>query len=206
VTSAFGPECSRPSGYGFVLFQSLDSAQRCIETLRKYRNLHPSLSKVVVPSVDPSTLLTHHRSKFTRFPEHLMPKYKRPRSIHPQRKVRSLYPHLLSICAHFQSDSFKTKMEQLQDESSTNLYIEGYVWIFSLLCHMLTIPRSLPLTIDEPVSSPSPAGVVRTNAMLGQTLAALMAPHKIMSSRLFQTRLSHPPRTIAFVRYEQPTV
>lgn len=31
-----------------------------------------------------------------------------------------------------------------------------------------------------------------------------MAPHKIMSSRLFQTRLSHPPRTIAFVRYDRP--
>jgi RNA recognition motif-containing protein len=37
----------RPTGYGFVLFQSVDSAQRCIETLRKYRNLHPSLSKQV---------------------------------------------------------------------------------------------------------------------------------------------------------------
>ena len=32
-----------------------------------------------------------------------------------------------------------------------------------------------------------------------------MAPHKIMSSRLFQTRLSNPPRTIAFVRYDQFT-
>ena len=32
-----------------------------------------------------------------------------------------------------------------------------------------------------------------------------MVPHKIMSSRLFQTRLSHPPRTIAFVRYGDPT-
>ena len=42
--------------------------------------------------------------------------------------------------------------------------------------------------------------------MFGQTLAALMAPHNIMSSRLFQTRLSHPPRTIAFVRYDQPTI
>ena len=28
-----------------------------------------------------------------------------------------------------------------------------------------------------------------------------MSPYKIMSSRLFQTRLSHPPRIIAFVRY-----
>lgn len=33
------------------------------------------------------------------------------------------------------------------------------------------------------------------------TLQALVNPFKIMSSRLFQTRLSDPPRIIAFVRY-----
>lgn len=32
------------------------------------------------------------------------------------------------------------------------------------------------------------------------TLQALVQPYKIMSSRLFQTRLSNPPRIIAFVR------
>ena len=32
-------------------------------------------------------------------------------------------------------------------------------------------------------------------------MAALVAPHTIKSSRFFQTRLSHPPRTIAFVRF-----
>jgi len=31
-------------------------------------------------------------------------------------------------------------------------------------------------------------------------MAALVAPYAIKSSRFFQTRLSHPPRTIAFVR------
>ena len=29
-----------------------------------------------------------------------------------------------------------------------------------------------------------------------------MSPHRIMSSRFFQTRLSNPPRIIAFVRLE----
>lgn len=95
-------------------------------------------------------------------------------------------------------------MEQLKDESSTNLYIEGYASLFSFPFHPLTIARSLPLTIDEPVRQ-SFIGVARANVILGQTLAALMAPHKIMSSRLFQTRLSHPPRTIAFVRYDPST-
>ncbi|KAF8263953.1 hypothetical protein EI94DRAFT_1806447 [Lactarius quietus] len=64
-------------------------------------------------------------------------------------------------------DSFKSRMERLKDESSTNLYIEG-----------------LPLSIDEP------------------SMAALVAPYTIKSSRFFQTRLTHPPRTIVFVRLE----
>jgi hypothetical protein len=41
---------------------------------------------------------------------------------------------------------------------------------------------SLPLSIDEP------------------TLFALVSPYVIKSSRFFQTKLSHPPRIIDFVR------
>ncbi|KAI0336787.1 hypothetical protein GY45DRAFT_1315433 [Cubamyces sp. BRFM 1775] len=37
----------KPSGYGFVLFETLEAAENCIEALRKYRNLHPSFSKQV---------------------------------------------------------------------------------------------------------------------------------------------------------------
>ncbi|KDR72738.1 hypothetical protein GALMADRAFT_42644, partial [Galerina marginata CBS 339.88] len=44
--------------------------------------------------------------------------------------------------------------------------------------------EGLPLSIDEP------------------TLTALVSPHRISSSRFFQTRLSNPPRIIAFVRLE----
>ncbi|KAI0309234.1 hypothetical protein OF83DRAFT_1179871, partial [Amylostereum chailletii] len=44
--------------------------------------------------------------------------------------------------------------------------------------------EGLPLSIDE------------------GTLTALVAPYPIKSSRFFQTRLSHPPRIIAFVRLE----
>ena len=43
--------------------------------------------------------------------------------------------------------------------------------------------EGLPLSIDE------------------ASLGALVTPYRIMSSRLFQTRLSNPPRIIAFVRY-----
>jgi len=33
-----------------------------------------------------------------------------------------------------------------------------------------------------------------------KTMAALVSPYTIKSSRFFETKLSHPPRIIAFVR------
>lgn len=122
----------KPTGYGFVLFNDIESAERCIEGLRKYRNLHPSFSKQV------------HRI---------------PGTIYAQQSIAQP--------AEQDPASFKARMERLRDETSTNLYIEG-----------------LPLTIDE------------------ESLAALMTPHKIKSSRFFKTKLSDPPRIIAFVRLE----
>ncbi|KAL1741213.1 hypothetical protein HDZ31DRAFT_67158 [Schizophyllum fasciatum] len=133
----------RESGYGFVLFAKLDSAERCIQSLRRYRNLHPTFSKQV------------HKIPGT--------PYAAPKP----------YPTPQAGIGHeqFGDDpndvSFKEKMERLHDFTSTNLYIEG-----------------LPLSIDEP------------------TLSALVAPHQIKSSRFFQTKLSNPPRIIAFVRLE----
>ncbi|EMD34808.1 hypothetical protein CERSUDRAFT_116992 [Gelatoporia subvermispora B] len=124
----------RPSGYGFVLFETVEAAEKCIETLRKYRNLHPSFSKQI----------------------HKIP--------------GTPYASATTLPALTPADSFKARMEQLRDLSSTNLYIEG-----------------LPLSIDEP------------------TLSALVRPYRIMSSRFFQTRLSSPPRIIAFVRLETRT-
>lgn len=132
----------RPSGYGFVLFESIESAEKCIESLRRYRNLHPSFCK------------NYHPIPGTR--------YASPTSSGAQLSQ--------SPSPGADGDSFKSRMERLKDETSTNLYIEG-----------------LPLSIDEP------------------TMAALVAPHTIKSSRFFQTRLSHPPRTIAFVRLDTRT-
>ncbi|KAH9852458.1 hypothetical protein C2E23DRAFT_181506 [Lenzites betulinus] len=124
----------KPSGYGFVLFERLDSAEKCIESLRKYRNLHPSFSKQV----------------------HKIP--------------GTVYASAPSACATGPADSFKSKMEQLRDESSTNLYMEG-----------------LPLSVCD------------------EDIRVLVAPYRIMSSRFFTTRLSNPPRIIAFVRLETRT-
>ncbi|TBU31350.1 hypothetical protein BD311DRAFT_688848 [Dichomitus squalens] len=146
MTRPFGPVLSvrtftrhvsdKPSGYGFVLFERLSSAEKCIESLRKYRNLHPSFSKQL------------HKI--------------------PGTPYASVPPSLTANTGP--TDSFKAKMEQLCDKSSTNLYMEG-----------------LPLDVTE------------------ATLHALVTPYRIMSSRFFHTRLSSPPRIIAFVRLETRT-
>ncbi|KAL4242750.1 hypothetical protein ABKN59_011666 [Abortiporus biennis] len=151
MTSPFGEVISvrtftrhvsdKPSGYGFVLFGSVEAAERCIESLRKYRNLHPSFSKRL---------------------------HKIPGTAYATVDPNATSPHMPATDSELtQSDSFKARMERLKDNSSTNLYIEG-----------------LPLSINE------------------QTLAALVHPYRIMSNRFFQTRLSTPPRIIAFVRLE----
>lgn len=121
----------KPTGYGFVLFSDVDSAEKCIEGLRKYRNLHPSFSKQI------------HRI---------------PGTVYAQQSPSQI---------EHDEDSFKARMEKLKDGLSTNLYIEG-----------------LPLSIDE------------------ESLAALVQPYTIKSSRFFKTKLSEPPRIIAFVRLE----
>ncbi|KAI0684498.1 hypothetical protein BC835DRAFT_1422247 [Cytidiella melzeri] len=128
----------KPSGYGFVLFGSVDAAEKCIDSLRKYRNLHPSFSKQIHKIPGTSYAVAHADSAVNL----------------PQRSDEV-------------PDSFKFKMERLKDTSSTNLYMEG-----------------LPLSIDE------------------ETLQALVTPYRIMSNRFFRTRLSNPPRIIAFVRME----
>lgn len=138
-------------------FGSVDAAEKCIETLRKYRNLHPSFSKV-------STHLNFARSGI----DSIIPSqrvHKIPGTTYASSHADQSVPNTDSIPDDNESDTFKSRMERLHDTSSTNLYMEG-----------------LPMDINEP------------------TLAALVSPYKIMSSRFFQTRLSVPPRVIAFVR------
>ncbi|KAK0203919.1 hypothetical protein DFS33DRAFT_843197 [Desarmillaria ectypa] len=128
----------KESGYGFVLFETIEAAEKCIQSLRRFRNLHPTFSKQV---------------------------HKIPGTTYAQAPSISS-SHSTSSADHG-DDSFKAKMERLHDPNSTNLYIEG-----------------LPLSIDE------------------SSLGALVSPHRIKSSRFFQTRLSNPPRIIAFVRLD----
>ena len=71
-----------------------------------------------------------------------------------------------------------------------------------------TVYSSIP-TDDFPVSLSaltkqcvitSSRSVFRLTSLLFKSLSALVSPHKILSSRFFQTKLSNPPRMIAFVR------
>ncbi|KZT28171.1 hypothetical protein NEOLEDRAFT_1176314 [Neolentinus lepideus HHB14362 ss-1] len=158
MTKEFGPVVSvrtftrhvseRPTGYGFVLFETLEGAEKCIEALRKYRNLHPSFSKQIHKI--PGTLYSNVDTT--------------------QCAVAGAGDGSGGAGVGVDENSFKVRMEKLKDTTSTNLYIEG-----------------LPLSIDEP------------------TLAALVSPYAIKSSRFFQTKLSHPPRIIAFLRLETRT-
>jgi hypothetical protein len=103
-------------------FESIDSAEKCIETLRKYRNLHPSFSKIHVFLLR-SSFLSPASLPFSK-----------------TRKIPGTSYGSLSTNLHSQSslssfsegdfedegvDSFKARMEKLKDEASTNLYVEG---------------------------------------------------------------------------------
>jgi hypothetical protein len=91
-------------------FESVDSAEQCIEALRRFRNLHPSFSKVHFRTV--SVVLP----PLTFLPQQV---HKIPGTAYANVPVASAPPDAVS------SDSFKFRMERLKDTSSTNLYIEG---------------------------------------------------------------------------------
>ncbi|KAF7349464.1 hypothetical protein MSAN_01736600 [Mycena sanguinolenta] len=158
------------TGYGFVLFDTVAAAERCINTLRRYRNLHPTFSKQVhkIPGTmySQASLSTAHAFDS---PSHSSSNDEG--FVHQnanQDNTSSLAGWEQESAGAGSADSgFKAKMARLADAASTNLYIEG-----------------LPLSIDE------------------ATLAALVTPYHIRSSRFFQTKLSSPPRIIAFVRLE----
>ncbi|KAG6843838.1 hypothetical protein H0H87_012669 [Tephrocybe sp. NHM501043] len=92
------------SGYGFVLFANTDAAERCIISLRRYRNLHPTYSKQAhkIPGTRPAP----------------------PLDIHLDTPPGSEFAE--DGMAGGGSAAFKAKMESLHDKTSTNLYMEGF--------------------------------------------------------------------------------
>lgn len=92
--------------YSGKRFNDIDSAERCIDGLRKYRNLHPSFSKVILLSSLCANVLKSPMQQLHRIPG-------------------TVYAEQSPSLIDQDEDSFKARMEKLKDESSTNLYIEG---------------------------------------------------------------------------------
>ncbi|KAJ3906676.1 hypothetical protein F5879DRAFT_773257, partial [Lentinula edodes] len=92
----------KESGYGFVLFETVEAAEKCIQSLRRFRNLHPTFSK---------SGWTHENDNGP--------------SLAHGTGVRSSAAGGGTGMNQTGEISFKTKMEHLQDPNSTNLYIEG---------------------------------------------------------------------------------
>ncbi|KAF5336443.1 hypothetical protein D9611_006601 [Ephemerocybe angulata] len=94
------------SGYGFVLFETVEAAEKCIIALRKCRNLHPTFSKQI---------------------------HKIPGTVYAQANTSQGSNTSLSNLHQWDSNaseddgdtSFKARMEALADPTSTNLYMEG---------------------------------------------------------------------------------
>ncbi|KAK0474541.1 hypothetical protein IW261DRAFT_1649370 [Armillaria novae-zelandiae] len=87
----------KESGYGFILFETIDAAETCIRFMRRSRNLHATFSKKVYKI--PGTTYTQAPSISSR--------------------------HSASSEDHGDDSAFKAKMERLHDPNSTTLYIEG---------------------------------------------------------------------------------
>ncbi|EJD05471.1 uncharacterized protein FOMMEDRAFT_145007 [Fomitiporia mediterranea MF3/22] len=215
------------SGYGFVLhgssvndsccksFDSVESAERCIETLRKYRNLHPSFSKVMpLPRTStngkPDRLYSQQIHKIPGTPYAsgtiTIPPTGPLSSLASQHSMSTLssFPSMTSTLV---SSTTSSSLPSAASPSKANDHHTGESvstttssdfsgkemkeLSFREKMERLKDERStnlymegLPLSIDD------------------VSLSALISPHKIISSRFFQTKLSNPPRMIAFVRLD----
>ncbi|KAF8828069.1 hypothetical protein HHX47_DHR4000835 [Lentinula edodes] len=108
----------KESGYGFVLFETVEAAEKCIQSLRRFRNLHPTFSKQShkIPGLPytQSSLQSGWTHENDNGP-----------SLAHGTGVRSSAAGGGTGMNQTGEISFKTKMEHLQDPNSTNLYIEG---------------------------------------------------------------------------------
>jgi hypothetical protein len=107
-------------------FENVDDAEKCIESLRKYRNLHPSFSKVGLAAAARRTCMLTCAQQVHKIPG----------------TAYANVPSSARTAAAENPDSFKAKMERLADEGSTNLYIEGLAAFASFSsCSLLIIAK-----------------------------------------------------------------
>jgi len=117
-------------------FESVNSAEKCIQSLRRFRNLHPTFSKVRFGSIYPGFDADFFFFRFARLQQvHKIPGL-------PYTQTGPAWEQDPSVTgsgsghrnagddsgAYGSSGSgqtFKTKMEKYHDPNSTNLYMEG---------------------------------------------------------------------------------
>jgi len=113
-----------------VRFEKVEDAEKCIIALRKFRNLHPTFSKV--PFLSTSLQSTSNFcSVFSTQQVHKIPGTSYAQAVTPSTSLSSWDEHGHSSNSSSAGDpfgpdaTFKAKMESLHDPTSTNLYIEG---------------------------------------------------------------------------------
>lgn len=100
-------------------FETVEAAERCITSLRRYRNLHPTFSKVSFFLSLPTNIGPHSHQQI----------HKIPGTPYSQMDQDSTFTSdEWDVETHQSGEaSFKARLESLHDPTSTNLYIEGYV-------------------------------------------------------------------------------
>jgi len=78
------------SSASFSRFETIEAAERCIISLRRYRNLHPTFSKVCCALVVLNYVLILRCSKSIRFP--VLPMHRVPFRLHPHLPGTSRVP------------------------------------------------------------------------------------------------------------------
>ena len=141
-------------------FETIEGAERCIVSLRRYRNLHPTFSKVhthlffsAKTDAKLSFVQQIHKIPGTTYAQgYLAASGSSTTSWDGKDEISGS-----SVGGVSAGDaSFKVKMESLHDPTSTNLYMEGSAFCFIehldriYLCFLFYY--RLPLSIDEPVS------------------------------------------------------
>ncbi|KAJ6588880.1 hypothetical protein B0H19DRAFT_1057985 [Mycena capillaripes] len=158
------------TGYGF-LFESIVLAEKCINSSRCYRNLHSTFPKALTWPSRIRILLALILPRASRV-------HKIPRTIYSQPQPVS--DHASTV---MHSTSSLAGLEQESTgEGSTESTFKAMMECLSDKNSMNLYIEGLPLSINK------------------ARLAALVSPYSIRSSRFLQTKLSTPPRIIAFVR------
>jgi len=158
-------------------FNDIESAEKCIEGLRKYRNLHPSFSKVCAYAV--KTLLAH---------------------IHPLLLANTSYPGNY-ICTAKYRTAHRARSCLLQDQNGEtkgraldkSIYRRVRLNGLRLVCGQPHAnPISLPLSIDdEVILLPSPLSVHSTHSHLELGYAG--RPVQDQKQPIFQDQTERSP-------------